>query len=861
MLATLENAWEAAFQAEQSEVGSGTFNLSRSDPKATAAILAKGNLVKVKTGGIERGAFWIEEPVEVLTSTEEASGENWRIKGRGVLAMLERSVVYPPVWPVQPASFRSASQGSNADAGATTVSIAKPSGTANGDVLVAGIAFVGGSDKVISPPVGWVEFRRINNGTDVGLSLFRKQAGSSEPTSYQWAFSNTTQAVGNIIAVYNASPDYTTYSFAEEYQGSGTAIKSPSLAIGTVDGAVLTFAAATAGSGMTPPAGYTEAADHSSRPGRVLESAYRLAVPLGDTGDVFTTNTSSAAWIGVHVYVPSSGSNEATFGGETFGGIMGTLIDRAQARGSVLDLTYDFGGTADSQGNPWADTFDLSFHAGTSLLDVWRHLVSLGMEGGMDHALKLSAFQDMSRDRTGDVILRKGSHFLGEVSNLGHYVDLRTRFLVEGAGGRLVEVTDPALEAIPNIGRREGYLSMATSDAATDLSRAGTQALRIASLQDAARTIPVDHGLVADGQFEPWEDYRIGDYIGLDPDGTGVVVPERVVGITIAHRESLDYTVDLDLNSISLEASVRMRRQMDAVLRNSGGGSSALGLGGGGTGGGAATGTVAASGGDTQGYLFDKMEVSPRLSKSLGGVTGNRTVALDVNVPALGSGTPTGSRFLRDDGAWADPPGAALPASVSVVGTSSATGASPLALTKPGGVVAGDLLIIAGMFTNSVPNAAGPDGGGWTELLRFDTSSNEWQTIYMKVAGGSEPASYAFTHSAGTDVAAVLVAYRGIDTLFSSAASVDRLDTIPVAGTSEAWQICIWLDTTAGADLTAPSPLVQDGFVRAGGGNTPQVLIASVGSAAPYAAVPAFIAGGGATSTTYRIAWVGVFTP
>ena len=319
MLATLENAWDAALQVEMSEVGSGIFSISRSDPKATPGILAKGNLVKVKTGGIYRAGWWIEEPVEILTSQREASGENWQIKGRGTLSCMERAVVYPPTWPIQPATFRNGSSGSNADAGATTVSCAKPAGTVNGDVMVAAVSWVGGSSKVVVPPPGWREFRRINNGTALGVSLYMKQAGSAEPGSYQWSFTSVTQAVVNIVSLVHASTDFTVYSFTSGTGGSGTAITHPGMSIEVVDGALLTFAAATAGSGMTPPAGYTEAADNNGRPGRKLESAYLLAPVLGDTGDKITTNSAGGSWIGLHVYVPSTATNDATFAGRPSG--------------------------------------------------------------------------------------------------------------------------------------------------------------------------------------------------------------------------------------------------------------------------------------------------------------------------------------------------------------------------------------------------------------------------------------------------------------------------------------------------------------------------------------------------------------
>lgn len=637
MLATLENAFDGSMQRELNEVGSGKFSIHRSDPKATPAILARGNLIKFKTGGVYRGAWWIEEPTEVLTSTAEASGEVHRIAGRGALSYIERAVVYPPVWPTQPAAFRSASHTYNGALGGTFVNGSKPAGVVNGDTLIAAVAWVGGSSKTITPPPGWKEFKRTNYGTTLGMSLFIKQAGSSEPSTYKFVFLNTTIASTNILALYNTSIDYTTFAYGASTQGSGTAITNPSLNIPTVDGIALTFGVANAGTGMTPPAGYTEATD-DAQGGARLESGYLHAPALGDTGDLTTTNSASGAWIGAHLFIPNSASNDAVFAGETPGSILATLIDRAVARGALPDLSYDFDGTADSQGQPWADTFDLTFHVGTSLLDVWRHLVSLGMEGEMSHDLKLSAYVNRSRDRTADVILRKGYHFLGNVENNAHYAGLRTRFLVEGAGGRVIEVGPSTAEADPKVGRREGFLSMGTSDAATDLSRAGTQAITATELQEQARTIPVVHGLLTDGHYEPWEDYREGDYIGLDPDGTGVATPERVVAITISHRDVLDYNVTLDLNSVTLEALVRMKRQMDALSGSSsaalGGAGASLGLGSeSGAGAASGGGTVAASGGDTPGYLYDKLDAALPLVKALGGVSGNRTVELSLADP------------------------------------------------------------------------------------------------------------------------------------------------------------------------------------------------------------------------------------
>jgi hypothetical protein len=229
MLATLENALAPSLQVQLSELGAGRFAIARSDPKATAAILAKGNLVKIKTGGAYRGSWWIEEPEEVLTSTSEDVGEVVRVSGRGAMAYLERAIVYPPVWPTAPATYRSSSSAANATGGATTLVIPKPSGAASGDVLIAAVALVGGTTKgYVTPPLGWKSLRRVNNGTALGVAYFRKQAASSEPASYQFVFQNSTQAVGQILAIPNASANYTEWGWADATAATGTAIRTAS---------------------------------------------------------------------------------------------------------------------------------------------------------------------------------------------------------------------------------------------------------------------------------------------------------------------------------------------------------------------------------------------------------------------------------------------------------------------------------------------------------------------------------------------------------------------------------------------------------------------------------------------------------
>lgn len=103
-------------------------------------------------------------------------------------------LVAPPFFKssVLPPEFVAAS--SARISGNTTVSVSKPAGTADGDFIIAFcIANTTNAAWTASPPDGsWTE---ITHNTDVGgrrCHLFIKQAGSSEPSSYSFVWSNST---------------------------------------------------------------------------------------------------------------------------------------------------------------------------------------------------------------------------------------------------------------------------------------------------------------------------------------------------------------------------------------------------------------------------------------------------------------------------------------------------------------------------------------------------------------------------------------------------------------------------------------------------------------------------------------------
>jgi hypothetical protein len=109
------------------------------------------------------------------------------------LLFLPRSAAETPQTP----TFR-ASATAQADSADGLVTVSVPTGTAAGDVMVAGIVVISTS-ATLSPPAGWETIRRSNSGAGLVLETFYKLAEVSEPADYTWI--TTTEDAGPVIGI------------------------------------------------------------------------------------------------------------------------------------------------------------------------------------------------------------------------------------------------------------------------------------------------------------------------------------------------------------------------------------------------------------------------------------------------------------------------------------------------------------------------------------------------------------------------------------------------------------------------------------------------------------------------------------
>ena len=96
---------------------------------------------------------------------------------------------------------------------------------------------------------------------------------------------------------------------------------------------------------------------------------------------------------------------------------------------------------------------------------------------------------------------------------------------------------------------------------------------------------------------------------------------------------------------------------------------------------------------------------------------------------------------------------------------SATTTGATLTITKPSGVAANDVLIASIGLTPSSGTIAPPSG--WTLVRRTNNAgpTSNSLAVYRKVAGGSEPASYAWGMSGSSFTVGGVQAFTGVDTL------------------------------------------------------------------------------------------------
>ena len=194
----------------------------------------------------------------------------------------------PPPPPPEIPQVRSSS--SNAGNAVTSLAIAKPAGTVQGDLLVATVAHQSGSNRNMTPPAGWTAIpgTDVFEGSNARIHGWYRVAGASEPDSYTFTLtggSDGRDTAGGIMAISGANQATPINVSNGQSNGSTPSSSLPAASITTtVPNTLLIYA----GSGSTA-ATYTAPGNMTERFDRTTSGTYKISVeaatqPLTNSG-------------------------------------------------------------------------------------------------------------------------------------------------------------------------------------------------------------------------------------------------------------------------------------------------------------------------------------------------------------------------------------------------------------------------------------------------------------------------------------------------------------------------------------------------------------------------------------------------
>ena len=204
-------------------------------------------------------------------------------------------------------AFRSEAHATAALSGSITIN--KPAGTVQYDVMLAHIATYSDQDVTITPPSGWT-LVRSTSATYHRSWTYYKVAGASEPTSYTFTASATAYLNGAIRSYSGANTTSPINASNAQATPSGTSHSTPSITTTVNNTMITTFFGVMSNTTWTPPSGEVERYDQVYTL-VTIEGADELQASAGASGS--KTATSAAAGVGsAHIIALAPASQEFT---------------------------------------------------------------------------------------------------------------------------------------------------------------------------------------------------------------------------------------------------------------------------------------------------------------------------------------------------------------------------------------------------------------------------------------------------------------------------------------------------------------------------------------------------------------------
>lgn len=263
----------------------------------------------------------------------------------------------------------------------------------------------------------------------------------------------------------------------------------------------------------------------------------------------------------------SNAKRELIYNADTPGAAVITILDQAQDRGALDDITWDFTTEVDSNGTEWSQLLTAKFSPGSTYTQILDKLVELGLAewavvwDGTDRVLKLWEPEGRGVDRTTGprpVILRKSRNLLSAPMKWS-VRESGTTVLAAGSEGLYDDATDAT--ALARRGRRiESYSSLGNAtDESAVLAWAQQQ---LAVRTPGTREVTLGLGFLP-GEPRPLIAFDVGDWIYSQVDNVRERL--RVVQWTLTVDAEQQPSGTVTLNDTMTNTLVKLQRRLNQI--------------------------------------------------------------------------------------------------------------------------------------------------------------------------------------------------------------------------------------------------------------------------------------------------------
>lgn len=181
-------------------------------------------------------------------------------------------------------AFRSIS---TATASAANLTLSKPSGAVEGDLLVA---FIASTAPPTGTPTGWTRLTVVS-GSQRWSALFYKRMTKQDESASGWTWTSTADDTAGWLAAISGASMVKPIDVenAQNNAASSTSVTAPSVTTTVADALIVCGFMSTSGGTWTPPSGMTERADVQNGTALTIEYADVVQASAGATGTKVAT--------------------------------------------------------------------------------------------------------------------------------------------------------------------------------------------------------------------------------------------------------------------------------------------------------------------------------------------------------------------------------------------------------------------------------------------------------------------------------------------------------------------------------------------------------------------------------------------